>query len=258
MRRAPWKSVLEATAKIASDFYDQLPDRRVSPRAGPPAMLAALDRPLPESPSDPREVIGELARTVDPGLTAMPSGRFFGWVIGGGLPSAVGADWLTSVWDQNAGSADGTPAGAAVEYVALRWVAELLRLPASSGAFVTGAQMANFVGLAVARTEVLRAVEWDVEADGLAGSPAIDVVVGAERHGTVDRALRMLGIGKRSVRVVDAYSASRVRSVSGRTARSDRAMMAYRLAMLTSAHTTCPAWADSAPSGTNPSAATGG
>ena len=75
-------------------------------------MLEALDRPLPDEPTAPEAVIEELARTVDPGLTAMPSGRFFGWVIGGGLPSAVAADWLTTVWDQNTGSGEGTPAAA--------------------------------------------------------------------------------------------------------------------------------------------------
>jgi len=204
MRRTEWKPLLEQTARIATAFLDGLPDRPVSPRRDAAAMLAALDRPMPDGPSDPRTVIDELARTVDPGLTAMPSGRFFGWVIGGGLPSAIAADWLTSVWDQNTGSGEGTPAAAAIEHVVLRWVAELLELPARSGALVTGAQMASFVGLAVARAEVLRAVGWDVERDGLAGAPPIHVVVGAERHGTIDRALRMLGFGTKQLRVVEA------------------------------------------------------
>jgi glutamate/tyrosine decarboxylase-like PLP-dependent enzyme len=204
MRRTEWKPLLEQTTRIATAFLDGLPDRPVSPRSDAAAMLAALDRPMPDGPSDPHAVIDELARTVDPGLTAMPSGRFFGWVIGGGLPSAIAADWLTSVWDQNTGSGEGTPAAAAIEHVVLRWVAELLELPARSGALVTGAQMASFVGLAVARAEVLRAVGWDVERDGLAGAPPIEVVVGAERHGTIDRALRMLGFGTKQLRIVEA------------------------------------------------------
>lgn len=167
-------------------------------------MLEALDRPLPDEPTGPEAVIAELARTVDPGLTAMPSGRFFGWVIGGGLPSAIAADWLTTVWDQNTGSGEGTPAAATIEHVVLRWVADLLELPAASGALVTGAQMASFVGLAVGRAEILRGAGWDLESDGLSGAPPIEVVVGAERHGTIDRALRMLGFGTKQVRVVDA------------------------------------------------------
>lgn len=212
MRRTDWKPLLDRTARIATEFLDGLPERPVSPRSDAVAMLDALDRPLPEAPADPIAVVEELARTVDAGLTAMPSGRFFGWVIGGGVPAAVAADWLTTVWDQNAGSGEGTPAAAVIEHVALRWIADLLQLPAASGALVTGAQMASFVGLAVARAEVLRAVGWDVEAEGLNGSPPIEVIVGAERHGTIDRALRMLGFGTKQVRIVDADREGRMRA----------------------------------------------
>jgi glutamate/tyrosine decarboxylase-like PLP-dependent enzyme len=210
MRRTEWRPLLERACALASEFLDGLPERPVVARADAAALWAALDRPMPERPSDPREVLDELARTVEPGLTAMPSGRFFGWVIGGGLPSAVAADWLTSAWDQNAGSGEGTPAAAAIEQLTLRWVAELLELPAASGVLVTGAQMASFVGLCVARAEVLRAVGWDVEADGLGGAPAIQLVVGAERHGTIDKALRMLGFGTRQLHVVDADDQGRM------------------------------------------------
>lgn len=202
MRRTDWSALLTTTTRIATEFLDSLPERPVVARCGPAAMLAALDHPLPDAAMAPADVIAELVRTVEPGLTAMPSGRFFGWVIGGGLPAAIAADWLTSVWDQNTGSADGTPAAATIEHVVLRWVADLLELPASSGALVTGAQMASFVGLAVARTEVLRMAGWDLETNGLVGSPPIDVVVGAERHGTIDRALRMLGFGTKQIRVI--------------------------------------------------------
>jgi glutamate/tyrosine decarboxylase-like PLP-dependent enzyme len=210
MRRPDWKPLLARTSAIAGEFLAGLPERPVAPRSDGAAMLAALDHPLPDAPGDPEAVIAELARLVDPGLTAMPSGRFFGWVIGGGLPSAVAADWLTTVWDQNTGSVEGTPAAAVIEHVTLRWIADALEVPAGSGALVTGAQMASFVGLAIARTEVLRAVGWDLEQDGLAAAPPVEVVVGAERHGTIDRALRMLGFGKRQLRVVPADAEGRM------------------------------------------------
>src|SRR5213079_609193 len=93
MRRTDWRSLLDRTTRLATEFLDGLPERGVAPRADAATMLAALDRPLPATSTDPRDVIEELARTVDPGLTAMPGGRFFGWVIGGGLPSAIAADW---------------------------------------------------------------------------------------------------------------------------------------------------------------------
>jgi aromatic-L-amino-acid decarboxylase len=204
MRRTRWAEVLEHACRLSVDFLDGLPERPVAPRQGASAIFDALDRPVPAHAADPRAVIDELAAAVEPGLTAMPSGRFFGWVIGGSLPAALAADWLTSVWDQNAGSSEGTPAAAAIEQVALRWVAELLEVPATSGVLVTGATMASFVGLAVARSRVLGAVGWDVEADGLIGAPPVRVIVGAERHGTIDKALRLLGFGARRLVVVAA------------------------------------------------------
>jgi glutamate/tyrosine decarboxylase-like PLP-dependent enzyme len=204
MRRTEWGPLLERARILATEFLERLPERPVRARADAAAVLATLDGPVPESPSEPGAVLEELVRLVDPGITAMPSGRFYAWVIGGGVPSAIAADWMTSVWDQNAASGEGTPAAAAIEHVVLRWVAALLDVPAASGALVTGAQMANFVALAVARAEVLRAVGWDLEESGLGGAPPIQLLVGAERHASIDRALRMLGFGRRQMRVIAA------------------------------------------------------
>ncbi|MDQ3339114.1 MAG: pyridoxal-dependent decarboxylase [Myxococcota bacterium] len=212
MRRTDWKPLFDRTVGHATAFLEGLPERPVSARSDAAALLTALDKPLPQAGASPADVVDELVRIVDPGLTAMPSGRFFGWVIGGGLPSAVAADWLTSVWDQNTGSGEGTPAAAAIEDVVLRWIAQLLEVPATSGALVTGAQMASFVGLAVARAEVLRASGWNLEEQGMQGAPPIEVVVGAERHGTIDKALRMLGFGTKQVRIVDADRDGRIRA----------------------------------------------
>jgi hypothetical protein len=128
MIKPDWR-VLERTLTLAQGFVASLPERSVAPRMGGEAMLAAFDERLPDEPTDAMAVIERLARDADPGLTAIPSGRFFDWVMGGGLPAAAAADWLTSVWDQNAGSVEGTPAGAVVERVAVRWMLELLDLP---------------------------------------------------------------------------------------------------------------------------------
>src|SRR5262245_7577502 len=116
----------------ARTFYASIPERPVAARAGAEAIRETFARPMPDDPLDAAAVVDELARGVEPGLTAMPGGRFFGWVIGGALPAAVAADWLTSVWDQNATSAAGTPAAAAVEEVALGWLIELFDLPRGS------------------------------------------------------------------------------------------------------------------------------
>jgi glutamate/tyrosine decarboxylase-like PLP-dependent enzyme len=137
-----------------------------------------------------------LASGAEPGLMAMGSGRFFGWVIGGTLPVALAADWLVSAWDQNTGLRYATPATAATEETAASWLLDLLGLPAGADVgFVTGGTMANFTGLAAARFHVLHQVGWDVHGKGLTGAPKVHVLVGAERHDTIDLALRYLGLG---------------------------------------------------------------
>jgi glutamate/tyrosine decarboxylase-like PLP-dependent enzyme len=142
---------------------------------------------------------------------AMQSGRFFGWVIGGTLPAALAADWLVSAWDQNAGLRYATPAVVAAEESAAAWVLDLLGLPGGADVgFVTGCTMANFTGLAAARTSVLSRAGWDVGRDGLNGAPPVHVLVGVERHDTVDLALRYLGLGAPIPVAADAQGRIRV------------------------------------------------
>src|ERR671926_109223 len=152
----------------------------------------------------PADVVDYLAANAEPGLMAMPSGRFFGWVIGGTLPAALAADWLVSSWDQNAALRYATPATAAIEEAAAGWLLDLLGLPPTADVgFVTGGTMANFTALAAARTFVLHQAGWDVGEHGLTGAPRVHVLVGAERHDTVDLALRFLGLGRPTVVAAD-------------------------------------------------------
>jgi glutamate/tyrosine decarboxylase-like PLP-dependent enzyme len=205
------RDLLHRTAEIASDFLDSLDERPVRPGATVDELRAALGGPLPEQPSDALEVVEQLARDADPGLMAMPSGRFFGFVVGGSIPSAIAADWLTSAWDQNAGLTLPAPSAGVVEEVAGIWLKELLGLPEdASFGFVTGCQMAHFTCLAAARHHLLARVGWDVERDGLSGAPPIRVVAGANRHATLDRALRFLGIGTASIHEIPADDQGRM------------------------------------------------
>jgi glutamate/tyrosine decarboxylase-like PLP-dependent enzyme len=191
------RSFLHAVADHAADWLETLDERPIPPRAGADELRERLQPGLGDAPTPAREVIDRLAAEVEPGLMAMGSPRFFGWVIGGALPAALGADWLTAAWDQNAGLASPTPASAVVEELAGARAAELLGLPAGvSFAVVTGCQMAHVTALAAARHRVLERAGWDVESDGLAGAPPIRVIAGDERHITVDRALRLLGLGR--------------------------------------------------------------
>jgi glutamate/tyrosine decarboxylase-like PLP-dependent enzyme len=190
------RDLLGLTADVAADFLETLDERRVLPPVDLDALRAALGGELPEGPTDPRVVVSQLAANADPGLAAMAGGRWFGFVIGGSLPAALAADWLTSAWDQNAGLFAPAPAAAVVEEVAGSWLRELLAIPAhATFGFVTGCQMAHVTALAAARFHVLHERGWDVARDGLYGAPPIRVVVGAKRHATVDRALRLLGLG---------------------------------------------------------------
>jgi glutamate/tyrosine decarboxylase-like PLP-dependent enzyme len=177
-------------------WLGSLPTRRVPSSATADEVAAALGAELPGRGADPAAVIDRLAAAVEPGLMASASGRFYGWVMGGTLPAAAAADWLVTAWDQNAGMRDATPGVVAVEEVAARWLLQLLGLPAGSAVgFATGATMANFTCLAAARGRVLERVGWDVAIDGLSGAPRVRVLVGEEGHGSVDLALRYLGLG---------------------------------------------------------------
>ena len=189
--------VLARAEELAQEFLAGLGTRPVWPRATFEQMLEAFDGPLPESGADPVAVLDELATTADPGLAGTAGPRFFGFVIGGHLPAALGADVLTSTWDQNAGINSLTPAAAAIEVVAGRWVVDALGLPAGAAVgLVTGGMMANYTCLSAGRHAVLARAGWDVAARGLFEAPRVRVVVGRFRHDTIDRAVRYLGLGQ--------------------------------------------------------------
>jgi glutamate/tyrosine decarboxylase-like PLP-dependent enzyme len=190
------RDLLRRTAEIAADYLESLDERPVFPHTSPDELREALGGPLPEEPLDPGQVVGELAEAAEPGVVAIGSGRYFGFVIGGALPAALAADWLTTAWDQNAGLYAGGPSASVVEQVTREWLLDLLGLPGESSiGFVTGTQMAHVTGLAAARFHVLDGVGCDVNREGLTGAPPVRVLVGEKRHVTVDRALRLLGLG---------------------------------------------------------------
>lgn len=124
--------VLQRVLEEALGFFDELPDRPVAARTDVDGVAAALGQPLPDDGLDPIAVVEELIAGAEPGVVAMPSSRFFGWVIGGVLPAALAADWLTSTWDQNAGLLASSPAAAGAEQAASAWILELLGLPPES------------------------------------------------------------------------------------------------------------------------------
>lgn len=172
-------------------------ERPIPPHASPDDIKNRLGRELPVQGTADAAVLEHLVENVEPGLIAIGSPRFYGWVIGGTQPVALAADWLVSAWDQNAGLRAITPGAAAAEELAGEWLLDLLGLPAECEVgFTTGATMAQFSCLAAARNEVLAAVGWDVEVDGLSGAPRVRYIAGEERHATMDLAARYLGLGR--------------------------------------------------------------
>jgi glutamate/tyrosine decarboxylase-like PLP-dependent enzyme len=212
VRQADWAGPLREAYQLATSYLTSVPGRPVGVRASAEDLRAALDGPLPEQPADPQAVIAALAAAIEPGLMTSHSGRYHGFVIGGATPAAVAADWLTAAWDQNAALYATAPGAAMVEQVAGGWLKTLLGLPAgASVGFVTGGQMANFAALAAARHFVLRAAGWDVEAHGLAGAPTVHALMGAERHHTIERAFRFLGLGTAALIPVGVDDQGRMR-----------------------------------------------
>lgn len=193
-------------------YLDSLDDRRVSPSPADVAALSQLYVALPDSPTDPARVLAQLDEVVSPATMAMAGPRFFGFVIGGSLPATVAAGWLATAWDQNAGLYNSTPGVAALEEIALKWLVEVLKLPAGvAGGFVTGTTVAHITALAAARHSVLAKVGWNVEADGLFGAPPITVITGAEGHPTLYKALGVVGLGRKRVVKVPVDSQGRMR-----------------------------------------------
>ncbi|HUH14801.1 MAG TPA: aminotransferase class V-fold PLP-dependent enzyme [Gaiellaceae bacterium] len=197
------RPLLHDVADAVADYRAQLPEARVTPRAGRDEVRAVLETELPRGGAAPAEVVEELIAAVTPGLMASAGPRYFGFVVGGSLDAALLADTLAAGWDQVAFNEATSPGAIAVEDVAGRWLKELLGLPAgASVGFVTGGQAANTVGLAAARWQVLHAAGWDVGRQGLRGAPQVRVLAGAERHATIDRALRLLGLGEEALEEV--------------------------------------------------------
>ncbi|MFF2484585.1 pyridoxal phosphate-dependent decarboxylase family protein [Paenibacillus sp. NPDC058071] len=189
-------ALLERTQAHAVDFLNNLDKQSVSATTDINTLRRRLGLHLGNDGIPAERVIDELVAATEGGHLGSAGGRFFAWVIGGALPSALAADWLTSTWDNNAALYACGPAASVVEEVAGSWVKEVLDLPSTASfAFTTGCQMAHFTCLAAARHALLRDRGWDVEKDGLTGAPAIRILASEQRHGSIERALRFLGIG---------------------------------------------------------------
>ncbi len=206
-------ATMERAAELAISYLRSLDTMPVAATTSLAELRRRFLRPLPDAGLDPVTVIDELARDTAGGLLGSAGGRFYGWVIGAGLPAALAADWLTATWDQNAGLYACSPAAAVVEEACGVWLKDLLGLPPSASySLVTGCQMAHVTCLAAARHALLGRAGWDVNRDGLAGAPRVRLLTSSEVHGTTTRAAKLLGIGTANLVVLPTDSASQLRA----------------------------------------------
>ena len=205
--------ILSDASSRAARYLNDIQNRAVAPTPAAIAALRAFDEPLPAGPTDPAATLRLLDEVGSPATMAMAGPRFFGFVIGGSLPVTLAANWLAGAWDQNAAMDRATPGAARLEQVALRWLLNVLGLPGeATGAFVTGATVANLCALAAARQVVLKRVGWNVEAQGLFGAPPITVIVSEEAHPSVTKSLGVLGLGRSRVVNVPVDNQGRMRA----------------------------------------------
>ena len=204
---------LQSAFNHALEYLDQLDDARVGATATLEELRERFDVPLTDDGVDADRVIDDLVAATRDGLHASSGGRFFAWVIGGTLPAAIAADWLTSVWDQNAPHFSTSPAAAVCEEVTGAWLKDVLHLPENASfALVTGSQMAHMTCLAAAR----HALIGDVETNGLYGARPIRILSSDQRHGSIDRALRFLGLGTSHMEFLDLEPDALERALRGR------------------------------------------
>lgn len=187
-------------------------ERRVAPTPNALADMKGLDLELPAKGRDPKEVLALLDELGSPATVAQAGPRYFGFVIGGSLPAALAANWLAGAWDQNAFAPVSSPVGAKLQEISIRWLREIFGFPeGSDGAFVTGATVANYCGIMAARHALLAKHGWDVEAKGLYRAPEIQVVIGAEAHSSLVKALGMAGLGRERLKRVPVDDQGRIR-----------------------------------------------
>jgi len=207
IKKSEMGDVLNLAAELARKYIREVANRRMGPSGASLAALSELNEPFPDAPSNPADVISLLDKIGSATTVTTTGGRYFGFVNGGMVPTALAANWLAATWNQNAALRVMSPIAAELEEIVLRWVSEALGLPPEcAGGLVTCATMANFTALVTARSAILARAGWDVTVDGMFGAPPIQVVVGAEVHASILKALSLAGFGRKRVTIVEADS----------------------------------------------------
>lgn len=205
------RDLFEKAKSYAFDYLDTLYDREVFPSDEAIEGLKAFDEPFPATPADPDQTLRMLYEHGSPATVAQAGGRYFGFVCGSAVPTAVAVKWLSDVWDQNPGMYVLSPVVSRLETICERWLVDIFGLPGGTAAgFVGGTMTAMMCGLAAGRNTILKSHGWDVIEKGLFGAPAIRIVLGEQAHATVFKSLAILGIGAEQIERVSVDDQGRM------------------------------------------------
>lgn len=205
------KTLFDSAQKFAYDYADNSRDRNVFPTAQALEALKEFDESMPELMGGGEEVMEMLHRLGSPATVSQIAGRYYGLVNGGVIPAALAAKWLVDFWDQNCPLFLSSPIASKLEEVVESWLKDLLGLPARCVAgFVSGSSMAIFCGLAAGRYRLFENQGWDINKKGYQDAPKIRIIASRQAHGTVTKAVALLGFGSDNVEWVDADEQGRI------------------------------------------------
>jgi Glutamate decarboxylase and related PLP-dependent proteins len=205
------KSIFNQVKEYAFEYADNSLDRNVYPTHEAIKGLKIFDEDLPDKPNQPSDILEQLHKYGSPATVSQIGGRYFGLVNGGIIPAALAAKWLSDFWDQNTPLYVTSPIVSKLESVVEKWLKQLFKLPETTVAgFVSGTSMAILCGLAAARFRILKRLDWDVNSKGLFNAPKIRIVAGRQTHGTVLKAIAILGLGKDNIEWAEVDNQGRI------------------------------------------------
>ena len=205
------KEIFKQAQSFAFDYVENVGERNVFPSDKAIENLEEFVEDIPDGPGDAQDILRQLYAYGSPATVCQIGGRYFGFVNGGVIPVSLAARWLSDFWDQNTALYVISPLASKLEEVCEDWLKELFNLPGEVVAgFVSGSSTSIFCGLAAARYRVCQTNNWDINKKGLNGAPRIRIVAGKQAHGSVVKAIALLGFGIDNVERVDTDSQGRV------------------------------------------------
>ncbi|UCD01851.1 MAG: amino acid decarboxylase [Promethearchaeota archaeon] len=196
-----WEKFRILGHKMLDDMLDYLRDIRKQPvwRPIPNDVKLKFKALLPKEGQTREKIYEEFKENILPYPLGNPHPRFWGWAVGNGTPFGLLAEMLAATMNPNVGG--GEHIANYVENQVIDWAKDILGYdPNASGILVSGASIANFIGLAVARNKM---AGYDIKKEGLRASKKDLLIYGSEEmHNSIDKAVFLLGLGINSLRKI--------------------------------------------------------